>query len=220
VFGIYSGELMQVNFQFCLWRRILVCMWDLLLDNIKRRDVELTPAEIEIVQSLFSYRKFRKHQYILQEGEVSTHDNFVIKGICRTYRVDEDGHEHILRFTPEEWWVGDLASFLSEKPSLYNVDCLEDTEILRITYQDLETLFEKVPKMNKYFRLLYQKSIISYNVRLTSNQTKSASERYEEFIRTFPLIGQRVSDQQIASYLGITPQSLSRIRNQSQKKGS
>jgi CRP-like cAMP-binding protein len=195
-------------------------MWDLLLDNIRRREVHLTSEEIDILKSLFSHRKFRKHQYILQEGEVATHDNFIIKGICRTYRVDEDEHEHILRFTPEEWWVGDLASFLSEKPSLYNIDCLEDTEVLRITYRDLETLFEKVPKMNKYFRLLYQKSIIAYSLRLTSNQSKSASERYEEFIKSFPHIEQRVTDQQIASYLGIAPQSLSRIRNQSLKKRS
>lgn len=194
-------------------------MWDLLLDNIKRRDVDLTAEEIEILKSLFVHKKLRKHQYILQEGEVSTHDNFVIKGLARTYRVDEKGQEHILRFTPEEWWTGDLASFLSGAPSIFNVDCLEETEILRISFKDLEALFEKVPKMNKYFRLLYQKSIISYNLRLTSTLTKSASERYEEFIKRYPLIEQRVPNHQIASYLGITPQSLSRIRNQSMTKG-
>lgn len=194
-------------------------MWDLLLDNIARRDVHLTTAEIEILQSLFSHKKFRKHQYILQEGEVSTHDNFVIKGLSRTYRTDDKGQEHILRFTPEEWWTGDLASFLSGKPSIYNVDCLEDTEVLRITNPDLETLFERVPKMNKYFRLLYQKSIISYGLRLVSNLSMSASERYEEFVKRFPDIEQRVPNHQIASYLGITPQSLSRIRSQSQSKG-
>jgi len=194
-------------------------MWDLLLENIKRRDVHLSPDEIGVLQSLFTHKKFRKHQYILQEGEVSTHDNFIIKGLCRTYRVDEKGQEHILRFTPEEWWTGDLASFLSGKPSIYNVDCLEDTEVLRISSADLEKLFESVPKMNKYFRLLYQKSIISYNLRLASNLSKSASERYEEFIQRYPDILQRVPNHQIASYLGITPQSLSRIRSQSQEKG-
>ena len=194
-------------------------MWDLLLENIARRDVQLTPEEIDILKSLFAHKRFRKHQYILQEGDVSTHDNFIIKGICRTYRVDEKGQEHILRFTPEEWWTGDLASFLSAKPSLYNVDCLEDTEVLRISFADLETLFDRVPRMNKYFRLLYQKSIISYNLRLTSSLSKSASERYEEFIKRYPDIGQRVPNHQIASYLGITPQSLSRIRSQSQHKG-
>ena len=195
-------------------------MWDLLLDNIAKRDVDLTADEVDVIQSLFVHKKFRKHQYILQEGDVSTHDNFIIKGLSRTYRVDEKGHEHILRFTPEDWWTGDLASFLSGGPSIYNVDCLEDTEVLRITLNDLETLFEKVPKMNKYFRVLYQKSIISYSLRLSSTLSKSARERYEEFIKRYPQIGQRVPNHQIASYLGITPQSLSRIRNQSLQKKS
>lgn len=194
-------------------------MWNLLLENIARRDVHLTGEETEVLKSLFTHKKLRKHQYILQEGEVSTHDNFIIKGLSRTYRVDDKGQEHILRFTPEEWWTGDLASFLSQKPSIYNVDCLEDTEILRITYPDLETLFERVPKMNKYFRLLYQRSIISYNLRLASNLSKSASERYEEFMQRFPDLGQRIPNHQIASYLGIKPQSLSRIRSQAQNKG-
>lgn len=194
-------------------------MFTLLLENIKRRDVDLSEEEVDIVTSLFVHKRFRKHQYILQEGDVCTHDNFVIKGLARTYRVDDKGHEHILRFTPEDWWTGDLGSFLSDTPSLYNVDCLEDTEILRISSADLDTLFERVPKMNKYFRLLYQRSIVSYTLRVTSTLTKSAAERYEEFIRQYPHIGQRVPNHQIASFLGITPQSLSRIRNQSLKEG-
>jgi CRP-like cAMP-binding protein len=189
-------------------------MFDLLLDNIARRGVTLTSTEVDVLTTLFVHRKFRKHQYLLQEGEVSTHDNFVVKGLCRTYRVDEKGQEHILRFSPEEWWAGDLASFLGGEPSAYNVDCIEDTEVLRITYADLDTLFERVPKMNKYFRVLYQNSIISYNIRLASNLSKSASDRYHEFIERYPAIGQRVPNHQIASYLGITPQSLSRLRSQ------
>lgn len=192
-------------------------MWALLFDNIKNRSVQLTEDEAGMVKSLFTHRRFRKHQYILQEGQVSTYDNFVVRGLARTYRV-EKGQDHILRFTPEEWWTGDLASFLSGTPSTYNVDCLEDTEVLSITYPNLEILFQTVPKMNMYFRVLYQRSIISYNIRLTSSLTKSASERYDEFIRRYPLIEQRVPNHQIASYLGITPQSLSRIRNQSMKK--
>lgn len=194
-------------------------MWTLLLDNITRRDVFLIDEEIEVLKSYFTHKKYRKHQFILQEGEVATHDNFIIKGISRTYRA-ENKQEHVLRFAPEEWWTGDLASFLSGTPSMYNVDCLEDTEVLRITAPDLEALLERVPKMNKYFRKLYQRSIISYNLRLTSNLAKSAAERYDEFLKRFPQIEQRVPDHQIASYLGITPQSLSRIRRQSTKRVS
>jgi CRP-like cAMP-binding protein len=194
-------------------------MWDILLNNIAAKGVHLDDNETVVLQSLFSHKKFRKHQYILQEGEIALYDNFIIKGLARTYRVDEKGQEHILRFTPEDWWAGDLASFLSGKPTQYNVDCLEETEVLRITSSDLETLLEKVPKMNKYFRVLYQKSIVAFNLRVTSSLSKSAAERYEEFLRRYPDIGQRVPDHQIASYLGITAQSLSRIRNQSTEKG-
>lgn len=204
-----------INFIF----KVLIVMWELLLQNIAKKGVDLAPDEIEILKSLFSHKKFRKHQYILQEGDVAMHDNFIIRGIARMYRVDDKGQEHILRFTPEDWWTGDLASFLSRKPTIYNVDCLEDTEVLRISSADLETLFEKVPPMNKYFRLLYQKSLISYSLRLTSALSKSATERYEEFITTYPHIEQRVPNHQIASYLGITPQSLSRIRSQASEKG-
>jgi CRP-like cAMP-binding protein len=195
-------------------------MWDLLLENIAKKNVHLNAAEKEIIRKLFVHKKYRKHQYIVQEGEVVMHDHFIIKGLARTYRVDEKGQEHILRFTPEDWWAGDLGSFFGQIPTQYNIDCLEETELLRISNTDLETLFEKVPQMNKYFRVLYQKSIVSYNLRLTASLSKTASERYEEFIKRYPQIEQRVPNHQIASYLGITPQSLSRIRNQSMGKGS
>ena len=142
------------------------------------------------------------------------HDYFIVKGLARTYRVDEKGQEHIIRFTPEDWWAGDLASLLGQIPTIYNIDCLEDTEVLRVGINDLEKLFEEVPQMNKYFRLLYQKSIVAFNQRVTANLTKSATERYEEFVQRYPNIEQRVPNHQIASYLGIAPQSLSRIRSQ------
>jgi len=193
-------------------------MWNLLFENIAQKGVVLADEEKDVVQHLFTHKKYRKHQYIVQEGEVVQHDYFIVKGLARTYRVDEKGHEHILRFTPEAWWAGDLGSLLGETPTPYNIDCLEDTEVLRIGSADLETLFERVPQMNKYFRILYQKSIASYNTRLAGSLTKSARERYEEFIHRFPQIEQRVPNHQIASYLGIAPQSLSRIRSQAAEK--
>jgi CRP-like cAMP-binding protein len=189
-------------------------MWDLLLHNLAKRGVHLTPEESDILQSLFVHKKYRKHQYILQEGEVCRYEHFVIKGIARKYEVDEKGQEHILLFCPEDWWTGDLYSFLTGQPSPYNIDCLEDTEVLRISKPDLDLLYEKVPKMNLYFRLLFQNSIIAYNKRLGSALSKDGLERYEEFIDRYPHIEQRVPNHQIASFLGLTPQSLSRIRKQ------
>ena len=186
-------------------------MWDLLFKNLSKY-VELTPDDCEIIRSLFVYRKFRKRQYIQQEGDVTRFETFVVKGITRTYEVDDAGQEHVIQFGIEDWWVGDLYSFLTEIPSSYNIDCLEDTEVLQITKNDQEKLYHQVPTMERHFRILVQNAFIASTKRLSSSLSKSASERYEEFIQRYPHIEQRVPNHQIASYLGITPQSLSRIR--------
>lgn len=192
-------------------------MWDLLIKSLSKY-VELTPAEIEIIQSLYTFKKFRKKQYIEQEGNVSRNETFIIKGLTRTYQVDDKGQEHILNFGPEGWWVGDLYSFLSETPTRYNIDCLEDTEVLQISKPNLETLYAKVPKMERHFRIIIQNAFIASTRRLASSLARSAAERYDEFIVNYPQIEQRVPNHQIASYLGITPQSLSRIRSQASNK--
>jgi CRP-like cAMP-binding protein len=186
-------------------------MWDLLIRNLSKY-VTLTPEEIKVIQSLFVPKKFRKRQYIQQEGDVIRLETFVIKGLTRTYEVDDKGQEHVIHFGPEDWWVGDLYSFLTQTPSTYNIDCLEDTETLQISRDDLELLYERVPKMERHFRILVQHAFVATTRRLSSSLSKSAAERYEEFIKRYPQIEQRVPNHQIASYLGITPQSLSRIR--------
>lgn len=188
-------------------------MWDLLIKNLSKF-VPLDPQEAEIVQSLFTYKKYRRKQYILQEGDVTRYETFIVKGVTRTYEVDDRGQEHIIQFGLEDWWVGDLYSFLTGNPTTYNIDCLEDTEVLHITKVDLETLYEKVPKMERHFRIMIQNAFIASTRRLSASLAKSAPERYEEFINKYPQIEQRVANHQIASYLGITPQTLSRIRSQ------
>jgi CRP-like cAMP-binding protein len=189
-------------------------MWDLLLKNLGKY-ITLSDEDIAIIESLFSYRKFRKRQYILQEGDINRYETYIIKGITRTYEVDEKGQEHIIQFGLEDWWIGDLYSFLTETPSKYNIDCLEDTEVLQITKPDLELLYEKVPKMERHFRIMIQNAFIATTRRLSATLIKSAAERYEEFIEKYPHIEQRVPNHQVASFLGIAPQSLSRIRSQS-----
>ena len=177
-----------------------------------QQHVTLTEQELAVIEELFNTRKYRKRQYILQEGEVMRFDSFVLSGLTRLYEVDEKGHEHIVMFGPEGWWVGDLYSFFAEMPSRFNIDCLEDTEVMQISKENLETLYSRVPKMERHFRILLQNAYIASTARVTSSLIKSATERYAEFIERYPDIEQRVPDHQIASYLGITPQSLSRIR--------
>lgn len=193
-------------------------MWDLLIQNLAKRRIHLDAGEMEILQSLFTYRKFRRSQYILQEGNIPAYTNFVIKGLTRVYEVDNNGQEHVLFFGPEDWWVGDLYSFLTGNAAAYNVDCLEDTEVLQISKHHLDLLYEKIPKMNQYFRILFQNAYISATQRVSSSLSKSALERYQEFSGKYPHIEQRIPNHQIASFLGITPQSLSRIRRQYAEK--
>jgi CRP-like cAMP-binding protein len=193
-------------------------MYNLLLQNLAERGIFLTAEESETLQSLFSYKRFRKNQYILQQGDIARYETFVVKGLTRTYEVNDKGQEHVLFFGPEDWWVGDLYSFLSNNPSQYNVDCLEETEVLQISKKNLEALYIKVPKINQYFRILFQNAFISATQRVSASLSKSALERYQEFRAKYPDIEQRIPNHQIASFLGITPQSLSRIRRQYAEK--
>src|SRR6476469_8339886 len=149
-------------------------MWDVLIQNLAKQKVLLDEGEMNILQSLFTHRKFRKNQYILQEANIAVYETFVVKGLTRTYEVDDKGQEHVLFFGPEDWWVGDLYSFLSSTPSKYNVDCLEETEVLQISNQNLTLLYDKIPKMNLYFRILFQNAFISATQRVGASLSKSA----------------------------------------------
>lgn len=186
-------------------------MSELLIKNLSKH-VQLTSEEEDIILSLFTPRKFRKHQYVLQEGDVCRHETFIVSGLTRTYEVNDKGQEMVMQFGPTDWWVGDLYSFLTDTPSKVNIDCLEDSETLQITKANQEILFQKVPKMERHFRIMMKKAYISAINRISSAMSKSAAERYQEFLERYPLIEQRVPNHQIASFLGITPQSLSRIR--------
>lgn len=186
-------------------------MWELLHTNFNRH-ISLTDNEFETVQSLFRERKFRKKQFILQEGEISRFETFIVKGCTRTYEVDNNGQEHILQFGIEDWWVGDLYSFFTESPSRVNIECIEDCEVLQISKENLELLYRQVPKMERYFRIMIQNAFNAAQHRILHTISKPAAERYHDFISNYPKIEQRIADHHIASYLGIAPQSLSRIR--------
>ena len=193
-------------------------MYDLLLKNISLKDVHLDDNEIEIIQSVFSHRKFRKNQYILQQGDITRHENFIIQGLTRTYLVDDRGQEHVITFDKEDHWNGDLYSFFTGNPTPYNIDCLEPTEVLQISLSNLDRLLTEVPKMYIFYMKLYRNSVIANYRRVATSLSKTALERYREFQERFPNIEQRVPNHQIASYLGITPQSLSRLRKQAMEK--
>lgn len=188
-------------------------MYTLLLDNIKRH-IAITPEEEEYFISLLQHRKLRKRQYLIQEGDVAKYENFVIKGCLRAYSVDEKGQEHIIQFAEEDWWIGDMYSYTSGEPAIFNVDALEDSELLQISPENQEQLFKAYPKFERFFRIIIQNGFIALQRRVIANMSQPAEERYLDFAKKYPSILNRVPQHQVASYLGITPEFLSRIRKQ------
>ena len=188
-------------------------MFELLHQKINEK-ISITDQEWEICKSLFIPKKLRKRQYLLQEGDVCKYTAFVEKGMLRTYTVDEKGAEHILQFAPEGWWLSDLSSFLTNEPSMFNMDALEDSELLLITNASRNELLQKVPAFERYFRILIENHLISTQKRLMGSLTETAEEKYAKFINTYTDCTQRVPQHMIASFLGITRETLSRIRKQ------
>ncbi|MDE3183567.1 MAG: Crp/Fnr family transcriptional regulator [Bacteroidota bacterium] len=188
-------------------------MFELFLASVKEH-ISITDQEFEFCKTLFIPKKLRKRQYLLQEGDVCRYTAFVEKGMLRTFTVDDKGNEPILQFSMEGWWVTDLYSYLTDEPSRYNIEALEDCELLLITKPSWETLLEKVPAFEKYFRILIQNNLIATQRRLISSMTESAEDQYTKLIDNFPTCLQRVPQHMIASFLGITPETLSRIRSQ------
>ncbi|WP_217607362.1 Crp/Fnr family transcriptional regulator [Chitinophaga sp. GbtcB8] len=175
--------------------------------------IPLKGEEKELVQAKFHHRLYRKRQYILQEGDICTHLNFVVRGCLRLYKIDDRGNTHILQFAAENYWVNDLGSFHGLKPSELNIDALEDTVTLQITRDDLVTLFTQAPKFDRIFRVLMENSYIRLQQRLLQNISSTAEDRYKSFIEIYPHLVNRLSQVQIAAFLGIAPESLSRLRN-------
>lgn len=180
--------------------------------------IQLSTEEIELISSLFSYRRLNKKEFLLRNGEVCRTESFIIKGCLRTYSIDEDGFEHTLTFAVEDWWTGDLLSFFTETPTLYNIIAVEDCEILQITKTNLDNLYLEVPKLERYFRLLIQNAYVMQQQRVNQNLSQTAEQRYLAFVEKHPALLQRIPQKYIASYLGITPVFLSMLRKRLSRK--
>ncbi len=177
------------------------------------RILPLGEKEKALVEAKFSPRLFRKRQYLLQEGNQCTHFYFVVRGCLRMYKIDEAGNTHILQFAPENYWINDLKSFHGLQPSTLNIDAIEDTMVWQITRDDLITLYLQADKFNRIFRVLLENSFVTLQDRLLQVISSVAEDRYQCFLDTYPNLINRLSQVQIASFLGITPEFLSRLRN-------
>jgi CRP-like cAMP-binding protein len=172
----------------------------------------LEEGEISFIESVFKERKVRRRQFILQEGDVCKVNSFVVEGCFRMYMVDENGKEHNLQFAVENWWIGDIGSFHSEQPSRLYIEAMENSVILQIKKEDQLKLYVDFPKFNRIFRVFTENALISFQKRVLQNISSSAEERYLDFIERYPYFFNRISNVQIASYLGVTPEFLSIIR--------
>ncbi len=187
-------------------------MFELLHKKISET-ISITEDEFNFCKTFFLPKKLRKKQYLLQEGDVCKYTAFVEKGILRTYSIDEKGSEHILQFSLEGWWVADLYSFLTGEDSIFNIEALEDCELLLITKPSWDALLDKVPAFERYFRILIQNNLIATQRRVIGVLSETAEEKYTKLVNDFPGCIQRVPLHMIASYLGITRETLSRIRS-------
>lgn len=176
--------------------------------------IPLSEEEKELVKTKFQSRLYRKRQYILQEGDVCKAFNFVVSGCVRMYNVDDAGTLHTLQFATENWWISDLGSFHSMKPSSLNIEAVENTTVLQIIHDDLVDLYIQAPKFDRIFRVLVENSLVKMQERLLQNLGSDARVRYEDFLKQYPALANRIPNTYIASYLGITPEFLSKIRNE------
>ena len=176
------------------------------------RHLPLDEEEQSIVKKVFKERKIKKRQFILKEGNVSQFNTFVLEGCFKMYMIDNNGKAHNLQFAIENWWIGDIGSFQSEKPSKLYIEALENSIVLQIKKEDQVMLFADFPKFNRIFRVFTENALVSTQQRVLQNISSTAEERYLDFLERHPYLFNRISNVQIASYLGVTPEFLSTIR--------
>jgi CRP-like cAMP-binding protein len=190
-------------------------MYQNLISYINQHAVTpLTAEEISLIEGAFQPKKLRKKQYFLQEGDVCKYAGFIVKGAMRQYSVDEKGVEHIVHLCIEYYWTSDRESAIMLTPSKYNIDAWEDTDLLIITRADMLYLLDKIPALVKMIRSMDERNAIANQRRLNSTISNTAEKRYEEFAENHPQFIQRFPQHHIASFLGITKETLSRIKKQ------
>lgn len=185
--------------------------FDLLLTNVSRH-ISLNAEEIAFFTSLLRSKSLKTGELLLREGNICKYESFVVKGCLKTYYLDENGSEHIIDFSIEEWWADDLYSLLTQTPSKSNIKAIEDSDLVQISKPDLELLYQKIPKFERFFRILFQNAFITQREQINQALSVSAEERYLLFMRQKPYAEKRFSQKDIASYLGVTPQFLSALR--------
>ena len=183
----------------------------ILKQNIAKH-ISLSELETAGFCSLFKPKKVKKKDFILRAGQVCKFEAFVTKGLFKVYHIDPAGFEQILYFAVEDWWITDIDSFTNQKPSQLFIEAIEDSEVLVISKKDKDLAYDTIPVIEKLFRIMTQKTHVALQRRMIDNLSKTADQRYLDFIEKYPQLAQRLTNLQIAAYLGISHEFLSKIR--------
>lgn len=184
---------------------------DPILKNIARH-ISLSPEECSRFLSVLRHKKLPKKSLLLSEGQHCQTIQFVCSGILRAYHTDQEGRESTIMFAIADWWITDMYCFLNNQPAMLNIETLEESEVLQLQRNDLEQLYFDIPKFERFFRIIMQNAYTREQLRMIESLSLSAEERYHRFLEKYPQVAKLVTQKQIASYLGITPEFLSMIR--------
>jgi len=192
-------------------------MFGTLIEYLEKQH-PLSPGDIEIIHSLFIPKKLLKGEFLLREGDTLKYGAFVCRGFLRSYVIDNKGKEHIIQFAPENWWISDKGAGAEGSKASCFIDAIEDSDILLIDQAGHFKMLEKVTAYGTSFQAGMQKRSQAKDKRIVHSLTADAEERYNDFLQTYPSIAQRVSQNMLASYLGIAPETLSRVRRKTMRK--
>lgn len=188
-----------------------------IIQNISKI-ISLTQEEEAFFLSKIETKKFKSKTILLSSGEIADCTYFVNSGILRSFNINDNIIEHILHFACEGWWMGDMYSYISRKPGNLFIEVLEDAELVIISRENREELFEKIPKLERFFRILTENSLVAHQERLMDNLSLTAEERFEKFCKKYSSLMQRIPQKQIASYIGVTPEFFSKMKSKMLKR--
>jgi CRP-like cAMP-binding protein len=189
----------------------------LILQNIAKH-IALTPREELLFLSKIETHHFKAKSILLNSGQICTHSCFVNYGILRSFNINDNIVEYVLNFACEGYWIGDMYSLISQKPGNLFIEVLEDAEIVMLSKQNQELLYTEIPKLERFFRILTENSLVANQERLMDNLSLPAEERFEKFCKRYPSLIQKVPQKQIASYIGVTPEFFSKMKSRLLKK--
>jgi CRP-like cAMP-binding protein len=184
---------------------------DLILQNIAKH-IALNNEEIDYFTSHLAYKEIPKKTCLLSEGQACKYLSYVHSGALRSYCLDKEGKQSTIMFAVADWWLTDMYCFLNEKPAMMFIETVENSSVFQLSRENFAKLFNVIPKFERFFRILMQNAYTREQLRIIENLTLSAEERYDRFLNKYPQVVKQVTQKQIASYLGITPEFLSAIR--------